>query len=104
MVYITEISSAYSQNESQIADDISEMELAFQEWEDLEFNNTSMKPHVSKKKEIIQKLLNDMYIVLEYISKSKKRSEKDKRDIKYMLYLIKLLSTPMNDSIPKLSI
>ena len=55
MVYITEISSAYSQNESQIADDISEMELAFQEWEDLEFNNTSMKPHVSKKKEIIQK-------------------------------------------------
>lgn len=104
MVYITEISSAYSQNESQIADDISEMELVFQEWEDLEFNNTSMKSHVSTKKEIIPKLLNDMYIVLEYISKSKKRSEKDKRDIKYMLYLIKLLSTPMNDSIPKLSI
>lgn len=103
MVYITEISSAYSQNESQIADDISEMELAFQEWEDLEFNNTRMKPHVSTKKEIIQKLLNDMYIVLEYISKSKKRSEKDKLDIKYMLYLIKLLSTPMNDCIPKLS-
>lgn len=92
MVYITEISECVS----------SDMELAFQEWEDLEFNK--VRPHVNTKKEIILKLLNDMYIVLEYISNSKKRSDKDKRDIKFMLYLIKLLSTPLNDSIPKLSI
>ena len=100
MVYITEISECVS----------SDMELAFQEWEDLEFNNSihlecnKVRPHVNTKKEIILKLLNDMYIVLEYISNSKKRSDKDKRDIKFMLYLIKLLSTPLNDSIPKLSI